>query len=188
MVILIQVNGCAGEVRVPVWITRGALKLPSPSVPLILVGPGTGCAPFRSFVEDRTILSASKPVAPILFFFGCRNEAKNFLYKDFWQSCSQGEGVLSPEVGGGLIVAFSRDQSQKVYVQHKIRDHKKLVWGLLQAGASIFISGSANKMPAQVTSAFEEIIVGEAGMTRESAMRQVKELERLGRFNVEAWS
>ncbi|CAM6086168.1 unnamed protein product [Calypogeia fissa] len=177
-----------GEVRVPVWITCGALKLPSPSVPLILVGPGTGCAPFRSFVEERMIVSASKPVAPILFFFGCRNEAKDFLYRDFWQSCSLGRGVLSPDVGGGLIVAFSRDQPQKVYVQQKIREHKELVWTLLQAGASIFISGSANKMPAQVTSAFEEIIVSETGMTRESAMRQVKELERLGRFSVEAWS
>lgn len=172
----------------PVWITKGALKLPPPSVPLILVGPGTGCAPFRSFVEDRMIASLSRPVAPILFFFGCRNEAKDFLYRDFWQHCSEGNGVLSPDLGGGMFVAFSRDQPQKVYVQQKIRENRKLVWGLLQSGASVFISGSANKMPTQVTSAFEEILVSETGMTRETSMRQVKELERLGRFSVEAWS
>ncbi|BBN18381.1 hypothetical protein MPTK1_8g02140 [Marchantia polymorpha subsp. ruderalis] len=185
---LAQLDPSVGEVYVPVWITRGALKLPPPSVPLILVGPGTGCAPFRSFVEDRNILSQTEPVAPILFFFGCRNQAKDYLYKDFWQSCTTDHKVMSPDSGGGLHVAFSRDQGQKVYVQHKIRENRKLVWRLLQSGAAIFISGSANKMPAQVTSAFEEIIASEAGISREAAIRWLKQMELKGRFSVEAWS
>lgn len=95
---------------------------------------------------------------------------------------------MSPDSGGGLHVAFSRDQGQKVYVQHKIRENRKLVWRLLQSGAAIFISGSANKMPAQVTSAFEEIIASEAGISREAAIRWLKQMELKGRFSVEAWS
>ena len=76
----------ADEVHVPVWFHRGALKAPPPSIPLVLVGPGTGCAPFRAFIEERAILSANELAAPILIFFGCRNEANDFLYKDFWFS------------------------------------------------------------------------------------------------------
>ncbi|KAL2609095.1 hypothetical protein R1flu_027668 [Riccia fluitans] len=185
---LSKLDPSQGEVHVPVWITKGSLKLPPPSVPLILVGPGTGCAPFRSFVEDRVVSSESGEVAPILFFFGCRKQEKDFLYKDFWHSCTENYKVMCPKSGGGLFVAFSRDQSEKVYVQHKIRENRELVWRLLQSGAAIFISGSANKMPAQVTSAFEEIISSEGGVSREASVRWLKQMELKGRFGVEAWS
>lgn len=110
-----------GKVFLPVWFTKGAISLPSPSVPLILVGPGTGCAPFRSFIQERIALSNSgEVVAPILFFFGCRNKSKDFLYEADWKAWSEGQNVLSVEVGGDVFVAFSRDQPEKVYVQHKI--------------------------------------------------------------------
>ncbi|KAL3677409.1 hypothetical protein R1sor_027357 [Riccia sorocarpa] len=185
---LSKLDPSQGEIYVPVWITKGALKLPAPSIPLILVGPGTGCAPFRAFVEERTVQSESGAVAPILFFFGCRKQEKDFLYKEFWQSCTEEDRVMSFNNGGGLFVAFSRDQSQKIYVQHKIRENRELVWRLLQSGAAIFISGSANKMPAQVTSCFEEIISSEGGVSREAAIRWLKQMELKGRFSVEAWS
>lgn len=110
-----------GKVFLPVWFTKGAISLPSPSVPLILVGPGTGCAPFRSFIQERIALAnTGEVVAPILFFFGCRNKSKDFLYEADWKAWSAGQNVLSVEVGGDVFVAFSRDQPEKVYVQHKI--------------------------------------------------------------------
>lgn len=128
------------------------------------------------------------PTGPILFFFGCRNEGSDFLYEDFWLSHAHDQGVLSPERGGGFFVAFSRDQLQKVYVQHKMKEQSKRIWNLLSAGAAVYIAGSSTKMPADVTAALEEVISEESGVSKESATRWLKLLERAGRFHIEAWS
>ncbi|KAK9271840.1 hypothetical protein L1049_002205 [Liquidambar formosana] len=176
------------RVIIPVWFHKGSLPPPPPSLPLILIGPGTGCAPFRGFVEERAIQSRSGSTAPVLFFFGCRNEENDFLYRDFWLSHSQNGGVLSEEKGGGFYVAFSRDQPQKVYVQHKMREHSQRIWTLLSEGAAIYVAGSSTKMPADVLSTFEEIISKETGVPRESAVRWLTALEKAGKYHVEAWS
>lgn len=119
---LASLNPKKGKVFVPIWFTKGAITLPSPAMPLILVGPGTGCAPFRAFIEEREAMAKTgEEVAPVLFFFGCRNQAKDFLFEEDWSAWSKDAGVLSGDLGG-FIVAFSRDQQEKVYVQHKIRE------------------------------------------------------------------
>lgn len=175
-------------VYIPAWIHRGALPPPPPSLPLILIGPGTGCAPFRAFVEERALQNVTVSTSPVIFFFGCRNQENDFLYKNFWLSHAQDHGVLSKEKGGGFFVAFSRDQPQKVYVQHKMKEERKRIWSLLSAGAAIYIAGSSMKMPADVTSTLEEIISEESGISKESAARWLRQLERAGRFYIEAWS
>ncbi|XP_020416421.1 NADPH-dependent diflavin oxidoreductase 1 isoform X3 [Prunus persica] len=175
-------------VYVPVWFQKGSLPPPPPSLPLILIGPGTGCAPFRGFVEERAIQSLTGSTAPVMFFFGCRNEDNDFLYREFWISHSQNGGVLSEAKGGGFYAAFSRDQSQKVYVQHKIQEHSRRVWNLLREGAAVYVAGSSTKMPADVLLAFEEIISKESGLPQESAVRWLRALEKAGRYHVEAWS
>ncbi|KAF7151696.1 hypothetical protein RHSIM_Rhsim02G0050700 [Rhododendron simsii] len=175
-------------VNIPAWFHKGSLPPPPPSLPLILIGPGTGCAPFRGFVEERALQSKSGPTAPILFFFGCRNKDNDFLYKDFWLSHSQNGGVLSEDRGGGFYVAFSRDQPNKVYVQHKMREQSNRVWNLLCEGAAIYVAGSSTKMPADVMSAFEEIISNESGVSSEAAVGWIRELEKAGKYYVEAWS
>ncbi|KAL2896472.1 NADPH-dependent diflavin oxidoreductase 1 [Bienertia sinuspersici] len=175
-------------ISVPVWFQKGLLPAPSPSLPLILIGPGTGCAPFRGFVAERAIQSNYSPTAPVLFFFGCRNKEDDFLYNEFWFDHSRDEGVLSEEKGGGFYVAFSRDQPQKVYVQHKMQDHGQQIWDLLCKGASVYIAGSSTKMPSDVMSAFEEIISRESGVPKEAAVRWLRALEKAGRYHVEAWS
>lgn len=173
---------------VPSWIQRGTLPIPHPMVPLILIGPGTGCAPFKAFIEERAMQNLVEPTAPILFFFGCRTRDTDFLYKDFWLAHSSDEGVLSEKKGGGFYVAFSREQERKVYVQHKIREESARVWRLLDGGAAIYLAGSSTKMPADVTEALEEVVAKENGVTRESAARWLKTLEKAGRFNIETWS
>lgn len=175
-------------VYIPAWINRGTLPSPPPSLPLILIGPGTGCAPFRAFVQERAVQSLNGPTAPVLFFFGCRNEENDFLYREFWLSHTRGSGVLSAEKGGGFFVAFSRDQPQKVYVQHKMKQHSGTIWSLLSAGAAVYVAGSSTKMPADVTSMLEEIVSQESGVSKESAARWLKMQERAGRFHIEAWS
>lgn len=175
-------------VPIPAWFHRDSPPPPPPSLPLILIGPGTGCAPFRAFVEERAVQSVSWPTAPVLFFFGCRSEDSDFLYRDFWLSHAHGKGVLSEERGGGFFVAFSRDQPQKVYVQHKMKEQSEKVWTLLSAGAAVYIAGSSTKMPADVHSCLEEIVSKQGGVPRESAARWLRMLERDGRYNLETWS
>ncbi|KAK9091821.1 hypothetical protein Syun_026732 [Stephania yunnanensis] len=149
--------------NIPVWFHQGMLPPPSPSLPLILIGPGTGCAPFRGIVAERAEQSASGPTAPIIFFFGCRNE-KDFLYRDFWT------------------------QPQKVYVQHKMEEESQRVWSLMTAGAAVYVAGSSTKMPADVLSSFGKIVSKEGGVPKESALRWLSMLEKAGKYHVEAWS
>ncbi|GMH04303.1 hypothetical protein Nepgr_006142 [Nepenthes gracilis] len=178
-----------GEVvHIPAWFQKGSLPPPPPALPLILIGPGTGCAPFRGFVAERAMQTKHSPTAPVLFFFGCQNEGNDFLYKEFWSFHSRNGGILSEEKGGGFYVAFSRDQPKKVYVQHKMREKSEKIWSLLSKGAAIYVAGSATKMPADVTSAFEEIISKESGVSREFAVRWLRALEKAGKYHVEAWS
>ncbi|KAF8407829.1 hypothetical protein HHK36_006965 [Tetracentron sinense] len=175
-------------VHIPVWFHKGSLPPPPSSLPLILIGPGTGCAPFCAFVEERAVQSASGSTAAVLFFFGCRNEDNDFLYRNFWLSHAQSGGVLSEEKGGSFIVAFSRDQPQKVYVQHKMREESQRVWSLLSAGAAVNVAGSSTKMPSDVQSCLEEIISKESGVPKESTVRWLRALEKAGKYYVEAWS
>ncbi|XVE59777.1 hypothetical protein DITRI_Ditri05aG0074300 [Diplodiscus trichospermus] len=175
------------KIYIPVWFYKGLLPPPPPSLPLILVGPGTGCAPFRGFVEERAVQSLSGPIAPIIFFFGCRNEEIDFLYRDFWLSHSE-NGVLSEAKGGGFYAAFSRDQPQKVYVQHRMQEQSQRIWNLLCEGGAVYVAGSSTKMPSDVMLAFEEIISKESGAPKESAARWLRSLEKAGKYHVEAWS
>ena len=96
--------------------------------------------------------------------------------------------MLSEVRGGGFYTAFSRDQPKKVYVQHKIREMRKEVWDLLCDGAAVYVAGSSTKMPCDVMSALEEIVMEETGGSKEMASRWLKALEKAGRYNVEAWS
>ncbi|XP_044413989.1 NADPH-dependent diflavin oxidoreductase 1 [Triticum aestivum] len=178
---------------IPCWMRRGSLPRPRPSVPLLLIGPGTGCAPFRAFVEERAAQSAADPTtAPVMFFFGCRNEDIDFLYKDFWLKHAQGQGgVLSHEKCGGFFAAFSRDQPRKVYVQDKIKEQGARVLDMLcskSSKAAIYVAGSSTGMPADVTVALEEVLCQEGGVPREDASGWLKDLKRAGRFIVETWS
>ncbi|XP_047317578.1 NADPH-dependent diflavin oxidoreductase 1 [Impatiens glandulifera] len=176
------------SINIPAWIRKGSLPVPSPSLPLILIGPGTGCAPFRGFVEERALQSKSCSTAPILLFFGCRNKENDFLYRDFWLSHTISDGVLSEDKGGGFYAAFSRDQPEKIYVQHKMQENSKRVWDLLSEGAAVYVAGSSTKMPSDVLTAFEEIISRESGVSREVASRWLRALEKAGKYHVEAWS
>ncbi|XP_039019048.1 NADPH-dependent diflavin oxidoreductase 1-like isoform X2 [Hibiscus syriacus] len=176
------------RIHIPVWFHKGLLPPPPHSLPLILIGPGTGCAPFRGFVEERAVQSQSSIIAPTLFFFGCRNKDNDFLYRDLWLSRSQNDGVLSEAKGGGFYAAFSRDQPQKVYVQHKMREQSERIWNLLCEGAAIYVAGSSTKMPSDVMVALEEIISKESGTPRESVARWLRSLEKAGKYHVEAWS
>ena len=120
-----------------------------------------------------------------MLFFGCRNAAKDFYYQDQWEQLTAA-GVLAQKAG--LVCAFSRDKATKVYVQQKLREHSQAVWDMMQRGAHIYVSGSANKMPQQVGSALEDVVMEHAGVSREVAQQTLKRMDASGQFVVEAWS
>ena len=122
-----------------------------------------------------------------MLVFGCRNEAGDFYYRREWEAMQQAGVLAEPPLG--LITAFSRDQGSKVYVQHRITEYGAALWRLLLEGtAAVYVAGSADKMPAQVAAAFEEVAVRHGGLSRDAAARWLRGLELSGRYQVEAWS
>jgi sulfite reductase alpha subunit-like flavoprotein len=116
------------------------------------------------------------------FFFGCRKREHDYHYGEEFEARKE-EGTLSL-----FEVAFSRDQAQKVYVQHKIKERGREIWEMIQLGGYFFISGSASQMPTDVRKTVLEILQTEGGLTSsEEAENLLKKLELTGRFATETW-
>eukprot|EP00116_Pleurobrachia_bachei_P002205 sb/3462467/ len=130
------------EYTIPVFVRRNqGFRLPRrAAVPIIMVGPGTGLAPFRGFIQHRAALKAEgKEVGENVLFFGCRHQDKDFLYSDELYQYAD-EGTIQ------LYTAFSRDTEKKVYVQNIMEDNGYLIWELLEQGAHFYVCGDARHM------------------------------------------
>jgi sulfite reductase (NADPH) flavoprotein alpha-component len=141
--------------------------------PVIMVGPGTGVAPFRAFVEHRAALGSS---GKNWLFFGDQHYTYDFLYQLEWQDYLK-EGVLTR-----LDVAFSRDQPEKVYVQDRMIEQAKELYQWLQEGAHFYVCGDANRMAHDVHQALISVVEREAGISREAAEAYVEDLKKTKRY------
>ncbi|MEM7189280.1 MAG: cytochrome P450, partial [Pseudomonadota bacterium] len=132
--------------------TKANFRLPNdPSTPVIMVGPGTGIAPFRGFLQERALLKEQgKELGPAMLFFGCRHPDQDYLYKEELEGWSEA-GVAD------LHVAFSRRDKAKTYVQDVIREQRDSVWELLQAGAHVYVCGDGARMEPDVRRALARI-------------------------------
>ena len=130
----------------------------NPHAPMIMVGPGTGVAPFRGFLQQRAALKKQgAPIGPSLLFFGCRDPLQDFLYEEEMRGF-EAAGVTR------LICAFSREPGKpKTYVQQAIVDHGEEVWPLLQQEAIVFVCGEASRMAPEVRQAFIDLFVARTG-------------------------
>ncbi len=170
---------CAERVQpgdtLPVYIQSNPnFKLPAnPDVPLIMVGPGTGVAPFRSFLEERGEQGAG---GKTWLFYGDRHFVTDFLYQTDWQRMLN-EGVLSK-----LDVAFSRDTEEKVYVQHRILEHSKELYAWLQEGAHVYVCGDEKHMAHDVHAALVTVIQEEGGLSPEAAAAYLENLQQEQRY------
>jgi sulfite reductase (NADPH) flavoprotein alpha-component len=140
---------------------------------IIMVGPGTGIAPFRSFIQERAVQKAS---GRSWLFFGDQHEATDFLYKDELEKYQQ-DGVLTK-----IDTAFSRDSEKKVYVQHKMLENSKELYEWLSGGAYFYVCGDKEYMAKDVHEALITIIETEGQLSREDAEAHLKDLQKQGRY------
>lgn len=143
----------------PVYIDRNNnFKLPTdPATPIIMIGPGTGIAPFRAFVEEREAVGAS---GKNWLFFGDQHFQTDFLYQAEWQRYLK-NGALTR-----MNVAFSRDQEQKIYVQHLMAEHGKELYAWLQEGAYLYVCGDEKRMAHDVHEALLKIVTSESSLDK----------------------
>ena len=170
-------------------VSPGTIHPPPPEVPMILIGPGTGVAPFRSFLQERDSLArqCEASIAPSTLFFGCRYRSKDFFFASEWDSMLQSHALGGP--AGGLVVASSRDlPNNKVYVTHKMKEHAAGIWEAISQGASIFVAGRADKMPNDVEQALLDIIVQEGQLDMSEAKKYLRRMEATARYQMECWS
>ncbi|MGC8476680.1 MAG: diflavin oxidoreductase, partial [Acetobacteraceae bacterium] len=149
-------------------------RLPAePERPIVMIGPGTGVAPFRGFMQRREASGAS---GRAWLFFGARQFTHDFLYQLEWQEWLRA-GVLSR-----LDLAFSRDQPEKIYVQDRIREHGAALWRWLADGAVVYVCGDAKAMARDVHAALREVIAAGLGKDAEAAGAWLREAQRDGRY------
>ncbi len=161
------------EVRVFVEHTDN-FRLPlNPDTPVIMVGPGTGIAPFRAFLQEREAQGAE---GNNWLFFGNPHFTQDFLYQVEWQRYVK-SGLLSK-----ISLAFSRDQAEKVYVQHRLREAGQELYQWLEAGAHFYVCGDANQMAKDVQEALLEVIAEHGHKSREEAEEYLSELRRAKRY------
>jgi sulfite reductase (NADPH) flavoprotein alpha-component len=144
----------------------------SPDTPMIMIGPGTGLAPFRAFIEERRVLGAK---GRNWLFFGEQHRATDFFYGD------ELDGYVKDRFLR-LDLAFSRDQASKVYVQHRMQEQARDLWAWLEEGAEIFVCGDKERMAADVDRELHRIIETEGGRTAEQAGQYVENLRQTKRY------
>ena len=160
---------------VPVYVQPNKnFRLPAnPATPIIMVGPGTGIAPFRAFVEHRAEQGGA---GPSWLFFGDQHYLYDFLYQLEWQDHLK-SGALTR-----LDVAFSRDQPEKIYVQDRMIERSEELYRWLEEGAYFYVCGDATRMARDVHEALISVVEFQAGISREAAEAYVEDLKKSKRY------
>jgi sulfite reductase (NADPH) flavoprotein alpha-component len=150
-----------------------AFRLAAPDRPIVMIGPGTGIAPFRAFLQERQAVGAR---GRNWLFFGNPRRRSDFLFEDeltAWQR----DGLLDR-----LDTAFSRDQTEKIYVQHRMLEHAALLWAWLEDGAHLYVCGDAERMARDVDRGLAWIVAKEGGMAPGAAKAWLARLAAEGRY------
>lgn len=172
--------------KLPIHVRKSTFKLPNNhNTPIIMIGPGTGIAPFRGFIRERVKYLELNPNVKLgkqLLFYGCRND-HDFLYKDEWDSYKSKLGDTFQ-----MIVAKSRVKpGEKIYVQHKIKEFERDIIDLLKLNAFIYVCGDAKGMAKQVHDTLVGIISRGLEIDENDAHGMVKMFKNTGRYQEDVW-
>ncbi len=162
--------------------TSDSFRLPDdPAAPVIMIGPGTGIAPFRGFLQERAALTQSgKTLGEAMLFFGCRHPEQDFIYRDEMEGYAR-DGIVD------LQVAFSRAEKSKIYVQDLIRQQRDAVWALIEKGAKIFVCGDGSRMEPDVRRALSLIYAEEMDVGFEKAEAWMDQMMADDRYVLDVW-
>ncbi|SPP86155.1 NADPH--cytochrome P450 reductase isoform X1 [Drosophila guanche] len=172
------------EVKVPVFIRKSQFRLPTkPETPIIMVGPGTGLAPFRGFIQERQFLrDEGKTVGESVLYFGCRKRTEDYIYESELQEWVK-KGTLN------LKAAFSRDSDKKVYVQHLLEQDADLIWNAIgENKGHFYICGDAKNMAVDVRNILVKILSTKGNMSEADAVQYIKKMEAQKRYSADVWS
>ncbi|KAG7287862.1 hypothetical protein NEMBOFW57_007379 [Staphylotrichum longicolle] len=172
-------------IHVPVHVRHSNFKLPSdPTKPVIMVGPGTGVAPFRGFIRERKkMVENGQTVGKTILFFGCRKSTEDFMYEKEWKEAKK---VLGDNFE--IVLAFSREGPKKVYVQHRLKEYAKEVNALLEKKAYFYVCGDAANMAREVNTVLAQIISTERGIPETKAEEVVKQMRASNQYQEDVWS
>jgi len=163
-----------GVTPVPIFISNSHFGPPADGAKdCIMVGPGTGIAPFRAFVQDRIAIGAT---GRNWLFFGDQHRATDFLYEEEWEAW-RAQGRLAR-----IDTAFSRDQHLKVYVQDRMRENAAELWSWIKGGGHFYVCGDAKRMAKDVDQALHDIIAGQGGMAPTEAADYVRQMKKDRRY------
>ncbi|MCP1834710.1 cytochrome P450/NADPH-cytochrome P450 reductase [Bradyrhizobium sp. USDA 4532] len=163
--------------------TKAGFRLPDDNaVPIIMIGPGTGLAPFRGFLQERAARRAQgATLGPAMLFFGCRHPEQDFIYADELKAFAA-DGVSE------LHTAFSRADGPKTYVQHLVAAHKDRVWELIQKGAIVYVCGDGGRMEPDVKATLISIYRERTGVDTDAAARWIEEMGTRNRYVLDVWT
>jgi sulfite reductase (NADPH) flavoprotein alpha-component len=162
------------QTPVPVFVADSHFGVPADgATDIIMVGPGTGVAPFRAFLQERV---ATKAAGRNWLFFGDQHRATDYLYEEDWETW-QAAGALAR-----VDLAFSRDQSTKVYVQDRMRENAAELWAWLKTGAHFYVCGDAKRMAKDVDVALHDVIAQQGGLDAAAAADYVKQMKKDRRY------
>jgi cytochrome P450/NADPH-cytochrome P450 reductase len=171
------------SIQATVRETKAGFRLPGDAaVPIIMIGPGTGLAPFRGFLQERAALQAGgATLGPAMLFFGCRHPDQDFIYAGELKAFEQA-GITE------LYTAFSRGVGPKTYVQHLVAAQQERVWNLIEQGAIIYVCGDGGRMEPDVKSALVAIYREHSGADAEAGLRWIDDLGAKNRYVLDVWA
>lgn len=176
------IQGLKEGSKANIFVRRSTFHLPEDTTkPVIMVGPGTGSAPFIGFIEQRLVLQQKgKKMGDCLFYFGCRKQNEDFIFEDLMKKADK-EGVIK------LNVAFSRETKEKVYVQHKLQEDEEMIWKILSNGGIFYICGDAKYMAKDVDKVLIQI-AQKYLKDEKKGIEFIEELSKQNRYLKDVWS